>query len=110
LRITFQISHAAFCGIGCDAWFDSFGGTVMIACMEYDKDKVDEAVLALLFLTQCGGGRAWKGHDWDALGRLHEKGMILDPVGKAKSVMLTEEGEKRCEELFFKLFGATKQT
>ncbi|HRE79698.1 MAG TPA: DUF6429 family protein [Opitutaceae bacterium] len=61
--------------------------------MEYDKDKVDEAVLALLFLTQCGGGRAWKGHDWDALGRLHEKGMILDPVGKAKSVVLTEEGE-----------------
>ena len=82
----------------------------MIACMEYDKDKVDDAVLALLFLTQCGGGRAWKGHDWDALGRLHEKGMILDPVGKAKSVVLTEEGEKRCEELFFKHFGAQKKS
>lgn len=78
--------------------------------MEYDKNKVDDMVLALLFLTQCGGGRAWKGHDWDALGRLHEKGMILDPVGKAKSVVLTEEGEKRCEELFFKHFGASKST
>ncbi len=32
------------------------------------------------------------GHDWDALGRLHEKGMIFDPVGKAKSVVLTQEG------------------
>jgi hypothetical protein len=82
----------------------------MMACMEYDKDKVDDAVLALLFLTQCGDGRAWKGHDWDALGRLYEKGMILDPVGKAKSVVLTEEGEKRCEELFFKHFGTMKKS
>ena len=41
--------------------------------MDYDKDKVDEMVLALLFLPLHDGGRAWKGHDWDALGRLHEK-------------------------------------
>ena len=27
--------------------------------------------------------------------RFHKKGMILDPVGKAKSVVLTEEGESR---------------
>jgi hypothetical protein len=74
--------------------------------MNYDKDKVDDAVLALLFLTiHDNNGRAWKGHDWDALGRLHQKGMILDPVGKAKSVVLTEEGEKRCEELFRIHFG-----
>jgi hypothetical protein len=72
--------------------------------MEYDKDKVDEMVLALLFLTLHEGGRAWKGHDWDALGRLHKKGLIGDPVGKAKSVALTEEGEKRCEEHFRKHF------
>jgi len=77
--------------------------------MEYDKDKVDEAVLALLFLTLHDEGRAWKGHDWDALGRLHEKGMICDPVGKAKSVVLTEEGLRQSERLFAKYFskGAT---
>lgn len=74
--------------------------------MDYDKDKVDEMVLALLFLTLHDGKRAWKGHDWDALGRLHEKGMIFDPVGKAKSVVLTDAGEKRCEELFRKHIGA----
>ncbi|MDF1853703.1 MAG: DUF6429 family protein [Verrucomicrobiales bacterium] len=34
--------------------------------------------------------------------------MILDPVGKAKSVVLTEEGEKRCEELFRKLFASSE--
>ena len=35
--------------------------------MDYDHDKVDEMVLALLWLTPAGDGRAWKGHDWDAL-------------------------------------------
>ena len=63
--------------------------------MEIDTDKVDDAVLALLQLTLHDGNRAWKGHDWDVLGRLHEKGMIGDPVGKVKSVWLTEEGMRR---------------
>jgi hypothetical protein len=36
---------------------------------------------------------------------LHEKGMISDPVGKVKSVVLTEEGMKRSEQLFIKHFG-----
>jgi hypothetical protein len=79
--------------------------------MDYDKDKVDEAVLALLYLTMFGdkyGARAWKGHDWDALDRLYEKGFIGDPKGKAKSVILTEEGVAKAEELFCKLFGKSK--
>ena len=76
--------------------------------MDYDKDKVDEVVLALLFLTLHDGGRAWKGHDWDALERLHAKGMIENPVGKAKSLTLTEQGEKRCEELFRRHFAALR--
>ena len=45
--------------------------------MEIDTDKIDEAVLALLYLTLHDGVRAWKGHDWDALDRLHRKGMRL---------------------------------
>ena len=72
--------------------------------MEYDKDKVDEVVLALLYLTLHEKFCAWKGHDWDALGRLHEKGMICDPVGKAKSIVLTEDGLQQCEKLFTKHF------
>lgn len=39
------------------------------------------------------------------MNRLYEKDMIYDPVGKAKLVVITEEGRKRCEELFFELFG-----
>jgi hypothetical protein len=61
--------------------------------MNYDQDKVDEMVLALLWLTQAGDGRAWKGHDWVAMDRLHAKGYISDPKSKAKSVVLSEEGE-----------------
>jgi hypothetical protein len=75
--------------------------------MEYDEEKVDAMVLALLFLTLHDGYRAWKGHDWDAMDRLHKKGMIANPVGKAKSVVLTEEGLQRSRELFRKHFAKT---
>lgn len=73
--------------------------------MEYDRDKVDEMVLALLWLTLAGDGRAWKGHDWEALERLHAKGYISDPKSKAKSVVLSEEGERLSRELFELHFG-----
>lgn len=72
--------------------------------MTIDTDKIDEAVLALLLLTLHDEVRAWKGFDWDALNRLHQKGMIGDPVGKAKSVVFTPEGLKRAEELFEAMF------
>jgi hypothetical protein len=38
------------------------------------------------------------------LNRLHEKGFIGEPVGKAKSVLVTESGAKRSEELFRQYF------
>lgn len=76
--------------------------------MDYDTDKVDEAVLALLYLTLHDvsefGGRAWKGHDWDALDRLHQKELIGDPRSKAKSVVLDANGVKAAEQAFRKLF------
>jgi hypothetical protein len=71
---------------------------------ELDEDAIDNAVLALMNLTLHDGGRAWKSFDWDALNRLHEKGMIGNPVSKAKSVVLTEEGEARSKDLFEQLF------
>jgi len=72
--------------------------------MAIDEDKIDESVLALLYLTLHDGSRAWKSFDWDAMNRLHEKGLIGNPVGKAKSVELTEEGLKESERLFHELF------
>ena len=68
--------------------------------MEIDTDRIDEAVLGLLWLTLHDERRAWKGFDWAALNRLHEKGLIADPATKAKSVILTDEGLHKAEALF----------
>ena len=76
--------------------------------MDYDAAKLDEVVLALLHLnahSDHGVTRAWKGFDWDKLDRLHAQGLISDPKSKAKSVVLTDEGARRAEELFRGHFG-----
>jgi hypothetical protein len=54
--------------------------------MEYDTTKLDEVVLALLHLNT------------------HTQGFISDPKSKAKSVVLTEEGARKAEELFRRYF------
>jgi hypothetical protein len=72
--------------------------------MEIDIEKIDDTVLALLYLTLHEDARAWKGFDWDAMNRLHEKGFISNPVGKAKSVLLTDKGLQESARLFRKLF------
>ena len=63
--------------------------------MDIDEDKIDEAALALMYLTLHEHYLAWKQIDWEVTNRLHKKGLICDPVGKAKSVVLTDEGLKQ---------------
>jgi hypothetical protein len=75
--------------------------------MDVDEEKVNDMVLALLYRTTFEdklGLRTWKGHHWDALDRLHRRDYISDPTTKAKSVLLTEAGAKRSQELFQKYF------
>src|SRR5260370_5457578 len=60
--------------------------------MPLNTDKIDD---------DC---RAWKGMDWDVLGRLHDKGMIHDPVGKVKSVVFAQEGLQRAKAQFKEMF------
>ena len=72
--------------------------------MAIDNEKIDEAALALLFLTLHEGSRAWKQLDWNVTNRLHEKGLILDPANKSKSVLFTEAGLKLAEQCFNELF------
>ena len=55
-------------------------------------------------LTLHDGARAWKGFDFEAMDRLFEKGYILDPRGKSKSVVITQKGLERSKELFEGLF------
>lgn len=79
--------------------------------MGYDTDKVDEATLALMYLVMWRDGdwlRAWKSFEWATMNRLHQKGWIHDPKGKAKSVAMTDAGAKQAEELFEKLFGKSQ--
>jgi hypothetical protein len=82
----------------------------MRAAMKLDEGKIDDAVLALLYLGLHDGFRAWKGFDWDALDRLHKRGYISDPQSKAKSVVFTEEGLERSKRLLSELFGISKQS
>jgi hypothetical protein len=75
----------------------------MVEPGKIDWDKIDEAAFAILCLT-LHDGRAWKGLDWDILDRLHRRGWILDPRNKAKSVVVTEDGEAMAKRLLEKHF------
>jgi len=67
-------------------------------------DRIDEAVLALLLLGLHDGGRAWKTFDWDAMDRLHARGLISNPAGRTKSVVFTHEGLEAAERAHERLF------
>jgi hypothetical protein len=72
--------------------------------MSINTAAIDDAVLALLYLTLHDKFCAWKNFDWNVMDRLHERGLIDNPVSKAKSVWLTHEGLKESERLFKQLF------
>jgi predicted GNAT superfamily acetyltransferase len=73
--------------------------------MRYNQDKIDETVLATLLLTLHEENRAWKGHSFEVLDRLYEKGYIYNSKDKSKSVVLTSEGLAKAREVFDVLFG-----
>jgi hypothetical protein len=78
--------------------------------MKYDPDKVDEMTLALLYLVssklgETPGARAWKGFDRETLNRLHKKGWIEALNSKSPTLLVTEEGYRKSEQLFRKYFG-----
>ena len=75
--------------------------------MNYNIEKIDEVVLALLYLTYFSESThywTWKGQDWEALSRLYEKGFISDPKSKSKSVVFSDEGFEQSKNLFKKYF------
>jgi hypothetical protein len=72
--------------------------------MEYEDRLIEEAVLALLATFSFNDGNAWKGFDFEVLKRLHEQGLISDPVNRNKSIWLTEEGLERGRQIADRLF------
>jgi hypothetical protein len=69
-----------------------------------DTTRIDDAVLALLYLSLHEEDRAWKTLDWDALDRLHKKGFISQPQTKSKSVAFSADGLERAARLFETMF------
>jgi hypothetical protein len=69
-----------------------------------DTSRIDDAVLALLYLSLHEDDRAWKALDWDALDRLHKSGFISQPQTRAKSVTFSAEGLERAARLFETMF------
>jgi hypothetical protein len=76
--------------------------------MDIDTDRIDEAVLALLYLGLHEHNRAWKSFDWGAMERLHKRDLISNPASKAKSVVFTEEGLERAEAIFATMFARAR--
>ena len=74
--------------------------------MEYDMKLIDDAVLALLAAYSSDDGNAWKGYDFEIMNRLHEQGLISNPVNRNKSIWLTNEGLERGREIAERIFGA----
>jgi hypothetical protein len=72
--------------------------------MDYDAEKIDEAALALLYLTLHDTRMVWKGMDWEVTGRLFAKGFIWDPMNKHKQMTLTDEGLQAAEAASRRLF------
>ena len=73
-----------------------------------DTDKLAEAALAILSLTLHDDGRVWKGLDWNLTDLMVERGWIVNARSKAKSMVLTEEGERLAEEFLQKYFGQSR--
>ena len=73
--------------------------------MSYNRQKMENALLALIGALEFEDGRFWKGYDFDLLNSLHEQGLISQPLGKAKSAYLTPEGLEKAKALAEEMFG-----
>jgi hypothetical protein len=75
--------------------------------VRFDTEKIDEAVMAVVYLTAFkdrGTIRAWKTVAWDVMHRLHLKGFIEDSKAHTSSVRFTAAGVARAESAAAKLF------
>lgn len=69
--------------------------------------EIDDATLALLYLILYDHCCVWKEIDWEITNRLHEKGLFI-PMGKTKSVVLTDEGLSSPKNSFTRCFRSLK--
>ncbi|MDN3546534.1 DUF6429 family protein [Kinneretia asaccharophila] len=67
--------------------------------MEYDKEILQAAMLALIGVFEFDKGRAWKRDDFSVMDDLYKQGLITDPRGHRESVLLTEAGRLKAKTL-----------
>ncbi len=72
--------------------------------MQFDEQKIEDAVLALLSVFASAQGQVWKKYDFAVMDALFEKGLISDPKTRAQSIVLTAVGEERGRQLAVQLF------
>lgn len=75
--------------------------------MDYDRNKVDEVILALMYLTtseNARGVRALRAFAHEHLARLEDKALINGANTSSKSVTLTTLGEELSIRYFRKHF------
>ena len=77
--------------------------------MKYYENLIEAAVLALLATFSSDDGTAWKGFDFEIMGRLHGHAFISNPANKSKSIGLTAEGLERGREIAGRLFAVGPQ-
>ncbi len=73
--------------------------------MNYDSDKIEESILALLGVFEFDNGRVWRRYDFAVMDALYPKGLITDPRSRNESVYLTDDGIARAKALAIRYFG-----
>jgi Domain of unknown function (DUF6429) len=82
--------------------------------LEFDRNKVDEMTLALMYLVSTRGpdgqgATAWKGLNSETLARLQQRGWIKETNRKDLSLHITEEGYLTSERLFREHFAISNE-
>jgi hypothetical protein len=69
-----------------------------------DLDRIEDAVIALPWLAQHDGWRAWQSFNRDVMDRQHQKPMVSDPVGTTEAPMFIAKDRGGSERQFPMLF------
>ena len=101
-------AHVTTVECGLQGWIEPVESVARVLAKIQGGQDAGGTASTTSFLHPAGSGpydgwRTWNGFDRDAMDRLQRKGMISDPVGKARSVVPTEEGRREAERLFREL-------
>lgn len=77
---------------------------------DVDTDRVDQTILALLWLNLKVTGAAWRGFDWEAMARRHGRGLISNRSERPTPLNCPQKDLRRPDACLTKCFPATERT